>query len=80
MVASFLMLVMVIAILPVNVAQAAIYQKGSKGTNVQYLQQNLNFLGFYVGEADGNFGSNTRKMVVELQKNVSIADDRDCRQ
>ena len=56
---------------PISV-QAATYKKGSKGTNVKYLQQNISFLGFSTKGADGSFGSNTRNAVLALQKALHI--------
>lgn len=56
MFAGLMTLVMLLAILPVNVAQAATYQKGSSGGNVQNLQRNLTFLGFSTKGVDGSSG------------------------
>ncbi len=66
--AGFMLLVMMLTFLPTNVVQAATYKKGSKGTNVQYLQQNLAFLGCSPGSADGSYGAKTEKAVKALQK------------
>ena len=71
-VAWFLLFAMMIALVPAGSVQAATYKKGSKGTNVMYLQQNLSFLGFSAGKADGDFGNNTRKAVLSLQKAVHM--------
>ena len=51
-------------------AEAATYQKGSRGNQVRFLQQNLEFLGFSAGKADGSFGNKTQKAVMELQKTL----------
>ena len=67
-IASIMLLVMMLVVLPTNVAQAATYQRGSKGTNVQYLQQNLSFLGCSPGSADGSYGAKTVAAVKSLQK------------
>lgn len=63
-----LVCVMLLSMVTPISAQAATYQKGSKGTSVKFLQQNLTFLGFSTGGIDGAFGNNTRKAVMELQK------------
>lgn len=67
-IASIILLVMMLVVLPTNVVQAATYQKGSKGTSVQYLQQNLAFLGCSPGSADGSYGAKTATAVKALQK------------
>lgn len=71
-VAWFLLLAMMITLIPAGSVQAATYKKGSKGTNVQYLQQNLTFLGFSTKGVDGKFGNNTRNAVLSLQKNLHV--------
>ncbi|MBR3770051.1 MAG: peptidoglycan-binding protein [Lachnospiraceae bacterium] len=72
-VAWFLLFAMMIALVPAGSVQAATYKKGSKGTNVQYLQQNLSFLGFSTQGADGKFGNNTKQAVLEVQKKLGIS-------
>lgn len=68
-----LALVMVLSVLPA--AQAAALKKGSSGTDVKHLQQNLIGLGFLTGEADGKFGSKTEAAVSAFQKNFGLAVD-----
>ena len=72
-IAWFLLLAMIITLVPAGSVQAAAYKKGSKGINVQYLQQNLTFLGFPTNGVDGKFGNDTRKAVIELQKTFGFA-------
>lgn len=67
-----LVLTMILAYLPGNMAQAATYQTGSRGEQVQYLQQNLTFLGFSTEGADGEFGNNTKKAVYMLQTALEL--------
>ena len=67
-----MILVMMVALLPANVTEAATYQKGSYGTQVQILQQNMNFLGFSVGYVDGEYGNQTRNAVIKMQKALHI--------
>ena len=50
-------------------------RRGSKGTQVKYLQQKLNALGFNVGEVDGSFGSKTLAGVRAFQKANGLAVD-----
>lgn len=71
-IAGFVLLVMMMTFLPTNVVQAATYKKGSKGTNVQYLQQNLAFLGCSPGSADGSYGAKTVAAVKALQKMLHL--------
>ena len=72
-VAWFLLFAMMIALVPAGSVQAATYKKGSKGPKVQYLQQNLSFLGFSTQGADGKFGNNTKQAVLEVQKKLGIS-------
>lgn len=67
-----LMLAMLIAFMPTNLAQAATYQKGAYGVQVQILQQNLTFLGFTTNGIDGSYGNNTRSAVIALQKKLGF--------
>jgi len=48
---------------------------GSKGTQVNYLQQNLNFLMNAKLETDGHFGQLTKKAVMEYQKKYNLVVD-----
>ena len=75
MIAGLMMLVMLLTILPVNVAQAATYKKGNYGSNVTYLQQNLAFLGCSPGSADGSYGVKTEKAVKALQKMLHMEEN-----
>jgi peptidoglycan hydrolase-like protein with peptidoglycan-binding domain len=50
-------------------------RRGSKGTQVKYLQQKLNALGFNVGEVDGSFGPKTLAGVRAFQKANGLAVD-----
>jgi peptidoglycan hydrolase-like protein with peptidoglycan-binding domain len=68
-----LALVMVLSVLPA--AQAAALKKGSSGSEVKHLQQNLIGLGFLTGEADGKFGSKTEAAVSAFQKEFGLTVD-----
>ena len=68
-----LALVLVLSVLPA--AQAAALKKGSSGTDVKHLQQNLIGLGFLTGEADGKFGSKTEAAVSAFQKEFGLTVD-----
>ena len=50
-------------------------RRGSKGTQVKYLQQKLNALGFNVGGVDGSFGPKTLAGVRAFQKANGLAVD-----
>lgn len=45
-----------------------VYNEKTSGVDVQYLQQNLEFLGFSAGYADGIYGNATKNAVLQLQK------------
>lgn len=72
-IACFLMLAMMVALVPAGIVQAATYKTGTSGIKVQYLQQNLTFLGFSTKGADGNFGNNTKQAVLEVQKKLGVS-------
>ena len=71
-VAWCLLLAMMITLVPAGSVQAATYKKNSSGTKVKYLQQNLSFLGFSTKGADGKFGGNTQKAVINAQKALQL--------
>ena len=71
--ALVLALVMVLSMIP-GVSAAALKQ-GSRGTEVKRLQQNLIGLGYLEGEADGSFGSGTRKAVERFQSAFGLTAD-----
>lgn len=48
---------------------------GSTGPMVEFLQNLLNILGFYFGNIDGVYGSNTGNAVVSFQKNFDLSSD-----
>lgn len=48
---------------------------GSIGTLVQYLQSTLKTLGFYKGNIDGIFGSQTKNAVITFQREFGISQD-----
>lgn len=52
-----------------------VLKKGSKGQSVVELQERLIELGYLDGDADGNFGSGTKKAVVDFQKNNNLTAD-----
>lgn len=71
-IASMLMMVMLLVLLPANDVQAALYQKGSNGGKVWNLQRNLTFLGFSTKGVDGSFGNNTKNAVIKLQNQLHL--------
>ncbi|MFC6705550.1 L,D-transpeptidase family protein [Flexivirga alba] len=56
-------------------ATRATIKYGSKGSNVTYLQQRLNYVGYWCGTADGAFGAQTQQAVFALQKVWGLARD-----
>ena len=45
---------------------------GSSGPQVEFLQNILKILGYYAGNIDGIFGSNTRNAVIRFQRNFGL--------
>lgn len=70
-----LLLAMILIVSMAPGANAAALKQGSKGSEVKYLQQNLIGLGYLAGNADGNFGSGTRKSVEDFQFAFGLAVD-----
>lgn len=70
-----LALIMVLTMIPVGLAEAAALKKGSKGTEVKYLQQNLIGLGYLEGDADGSFGAKTEVAVRAFQEDYGLLSD-----
>ena len=56
MMVAFLVVMMLIGVAGGATLQAATYRNGSRGKVVRNLQQNLAFLGFSAGTADGSTG------------------------
>ena len=50
-------------------------QKGEMGIHVEPLQEGLSILGYYQGEIDGIFGSNTEEALKKFQRDSGLADD-----
>lgn len=75
MVTLMLALMLVLTILPAPVAQAATMKRGSSGSEVRSLQENLIGLGYLTGSADGSFGPGTEKAVRKFQAEYGLAVD-----
>jgi peptidoglycan hydrolase-like protein with peptidoglycan-binding domain len=50
-------------------------KRGSKGDKVRRLQNLLNLLGYNCGNADGDFGGTTEKVVKQFQKDNNLTND-----
>lgn len=55
--------------------EMAVLKKGSKGSAVKALQENLNELGFNCGKADGIFGNGTKKALSAFQHEEGLTAD-----
>lgn len=53
----------------------AISKYGSSGDEVIEIQQKLSELGYYNGNIDGKFGTNTQKAVIQFQKDNNLSAD-----
>ncbi len=74
-IALMLALLTVLVLLPMPAADAAALKRGSKGTEVRRLQQNLIGLGYLEGEADGSFGRKTQSAVQRFQADFGLGID-----
>lgn len=62
-------------LLALNMAQAATYRQGSSGAEVRTIQDKLKRWGYYDGQVDGIFGSQTRRAVVKFQRQNGLSAD-----
>ena len=60
---------------PSTASAASMLRLGSKGTAVRTAQQRLAALGYWLGTADGVYGSSTMHAVIALQKVAGLARD-----
>ena len=56
-------------------ADAVTYKRGSSGSAVTQIQTRLKSLGYYIGEADGIYGSKTEEAVRKYQQNQGLTAD-----
>lgn len=49
--------------------------KGDKGEKVKQLQENLNYMCYFCGEADGDFGTKTETALKKFQKDYALTTD-----
>lgn len=70
-----LLLALILLICAVPGVSAASMKQGSKGSDVKRLQKNLIGLGYLQGEADGSFGSDTRRAVEKFQSAFGLKVD-----
>ena len=55
--------------------ESVLSQQGSRGDEVRQIQKKLKQLGYYKGNIDGIFGSDTKKAVLSFQKNCGLTAD-----
>ena len=70
-----LALLTVLSLLPAAQIDAASLKKGSQGSDVKQLQQNLIGMGYLDGTADGVYGGRTQSAVQEFQRDFGLAVD-----
>lgn len=56
----------------ISTDQILVLKNGEKNLSVQYFQQNLYYLGYTVGDFDGDFGKKTSTAVKNLQKDLKM--------
>ena len=61
--------------LPDSIAKPGTLRYGDTGTQVKNLQNNLKKLGYFKGEATGEFGNVTKQAVIKFQKAYSLTAD-----
>ncbi len=59
----------------VETAYAAVLKQGNTGSNVKTMQRKLKNWGYYSGNVDGIFGSQTKKAVIYFQKRNGLVAD-----
>ena len=74
-IAFFLALVTVLSLIPLSGVSAAALKRGSSGTEVRRMQENLQGLGYLSGTADGKFGPMTQEAVVAFQSAYGLTAD-----
>ena len=52
-----------------------VYRIGSRGTQVQYIQDTLNTLGYNCGRADSIYGNATKQAIISFQKHYGLTAD-----
>ena len=70
-----LALLTVLSLLPAAQIDAASLKKGSQGSDVKRLQQNLIGMGYLDGTADGVYGGITKTAVMDFQSDFGLAVD-----
>ena len=71
-----LMMTMLLPVFAPVSAEAASYQKGSRGTEeIKRLQRNLTFLGYSTGGIDGSYGGKTETAVLKLQADLHLEEN-----
>lgn len=74
----FVTLILSILIIFLSLTSSSVYaisKYGSKGDEVIEIQQKLSELGYYYGNIDGKFGNNTKKAVIQFQKDNNLSAD-----
>lgn len=58
-----------------EISTSSTLKNGSRGTQVKYLQMNLNVLNYNAGSADGIFGNGTKSAVIRFQRAYGLSAD-----
>ena len=73
--ACLLIFVIIAVLFPINAYGASLLKYGSRGNEVEKLQQQLIKLGYLKGKADGIFGPQTQAAVIKFQKDYKLKQD-----
>ena len=72
---SIILSVLIIFLSLTSSSVYAISKYGSSGDEVIEIQQKLSELGYYYGNIDGKFGNDTKKAVIQFQKDNNLSSD-----
>ena len=72
---SLILSVLIVFLSLISSSVQAISKYGSSGDEVVEIQQKLSELGYYYGNIDGKFGNDTKKAVIQFQKDNNLSSD-----
>lgn len=67
--------VMIFSLMAASITASSLSKYGSTGSEVTAVQKRLSELGYYSGNIDGIFGSDTKTAVIKFQKDNKLTAD-----